>query len=52
MTAPVRPPRPEGLHTLEPELARIIDALARCQEERDHRAAATEPPISSPVKEN
>lgn len=39
MTAPVRPPRQEGLHTLAPELARIVDALARIQEERDYLAS-------------
>lgn len=38
MTAPVRPPR-EGLQTLAPEIARIVEALARVQEERDYRSA-------------
>lgn len=37
MTAPVRPPR-DGLQTLAPEIARIVEALARVQEERDHAA--------------
>ena len=35
MTAPFRQPRP-GLRALAPEIERIIEALARVQEERDH----------------
>lgn len=47
MTAPTRPPRPEGLRTLAPELARIVEALARVQEERDHLERA-KPPQEKP----
>jgi hypothetical protein len=39
MSAPFPPPRTEGLRTLGPELTRIVDALARVQEEKDHRTA-------------
>lgn len=38
MTARFPPPRKEGLLTLAPELARIVEALARVAEERDYRA--------------
>lgn len=42
MTARFPPPREEGLHTLAPELIRIIEALARVVEERDYCAASAE----------
>lgn len=49
MTAFVKPPRVEGLRTLGPELTRIVDALARVQEEKDHwstkRAERDEPQL-------
>lgn len=40
MTAPFPPPRRPGLRQLAPEMLRIVEALARVREERDHRAAA------------
>lgn len=55
MTAPVRPPR-EGLRTLAPEIARIVEALARVQEERDHAnrpgysQVGAELPVSPAIK--
>lgn len=39
MNARTPPPRPPGLRKLDPELARIVEGLARAQEERDYRAA-------------
>lgn len=44
MSAPFRPPRSGGLQPLAPELARIVDALARVQEERDHARGGVQTP--------
>lgn len=41
MSAPFKPPRPPGLATLAPEIARIVDALALAQVEREYQAART-----------
>lgn len=38
MTAPFGSPRSRGPSTLAPEIERIVEALARAQEERDYRA--------------
>ena len=46
MTAPVKPPRAEGLHTLAPEIARIVDALALAQVEREYRRRQRQAPDS------
>jgi hypothetical protein len=48
MTVAVRPPRPEGLRTLAPEVDRILQALARVAEERDYRATKPTEPHDDP----
>jgi hypothetical protein len=44
MSAPFPPPRAEGLRTLQPELIRIVEALARAAEERDYQKSLSDPP--------
>jgi len=38
VTAPFRPPRKPGLRTLEPELTKIVEALAEAQARKDYAA--------------
>jgi hypothetical protein len=53
VTVPVRPPRREGLHTLAPELARIVEALARVQAEKDSQTQGMGvTPMPSPTEPN